>query len=65
VRERGEDDARSFDVVLTPAGRARLKAANRTHLERVRDLFLQRLSDEQLEQLADIWDALDPALTQG
>ena len=49
--------------MLTPAGRARLKAANRTHLERVRDLFLHRLSDEQLEQLAEIWDALDPALT--
>lgn len=65
ARERGEDDARSFDVVLTPAGRARLKAANRTHLERVRGLFLHRLSDEQLEQLAEIWDALDPALSEG
>ena len=48
TRERSEDDARSFDVVLTPAGRTRLKAANRAHLERARELFLDRLSDAQL-----------------
>jgi DNA-binding MarR family transcriptional regulator len=65
VRERREDDARSFDVVLTPAGRTRLRAANRTHLRRVRELFLDRLSDAQLEQLAEIWGALDPALVAG
>lgn len=58
TRERSEDDARSFDVVLTPTGRARLKAANRAHLERARELFLDRLSDAQLQQLAEIWDAL-------
>lgn len=65
VRERRVDDARSFDVVLTPTGRARLKAANRTHLARVRELFLDRLSDAQLKQLAGIWNALDPALITG
>ncbi len=63
VRERREDDARSFNVVLTRTGRASLKKANRTHLERVRELFLDRLSDTQLQQLADIWDAVDGALT--
>lgn len=60
ARERHEDDARSYEVVLTPAGRARLKSANRAHLQRVRELFLDRLSDAQLEQLADIWDAVTP-----
>src|SRR6478609_2885590 len=60
ARERHEDDARSYEVVLTPAGRARLKSANRAHLQRVRELFLDRLSDAQLEQLADIWNAVAP-----
>ena len=59
VRERSQDDGRSFDVVLTPAGRAQLKAANRAHLQRVRELFLDRLTDDQLQQLAEIWAALD------
>jgi len=59
VRERSPNDARSFDVVLTPAGRTRLKAANRAHLQRVRELFLDRLSDTQLQQLAEIWASLD------
>ena len=61
ARERHGDDARSFEVVLTPAGRTRLKAANRTHLEGVRKRFLDRLSDAQLQQLAEIWAAVDPA----
>ena len=65
ARERSQQDARSFEVALTPSGRARLKAANRTHLQRVRELFLDRLSDEQLQHLADIWAALDPALVAG
>ena len=65
ARERREDDARSYDVVLKPAGRARLKAANRTHLERVREMFLDRLSDAQLRQLRDVWAALDPSPTTG
>lgn len=65
VRKRREDDSRSFDAVLTPTGRARLKAANRTHLQRVRELFLDRLSDVQLQQLADIWNAVDPKLIAG
>jgi DNA-binding MarR family transcriptional regulator len=65
VRERREDDARSFDVVLTPSGRTRLQAANRSHLQRVRELFLDRLSDSQLQQLAEIWNAVDPTLIAG
>ena len=62
ARERREDDARSFDAVLTPTGRARLKAANRTHLQQVRELFLDRLSDVQLRQLTEIWNAVGPGI---
>jgi DNA-binding MarR family transcriptional regulator len=62
-RERRTDDARSFDAVLTPEGRTRLRAANETHLARVRELFLDRLSDEQLAQLVAIWGTIGPELT--
>jgi DNA-binding MarR family transcriptional regulator len=58
ARERREDDARSFDIVLTPTGRTRLRAANRAHLKRVRELFLDRLSDAQLQALADAWESV-------
>ena len=64
-RERRDDDARSFDVVLTPAGRSRLRAANRTHLQRVRELFLDRLTDAQLPQLSEIWKAIGRSPTDG
>ena len=63
ARERRDDDARSFNVVLTPTGRSRLKSANRTHLRRVRELFLDRLTDAQLRQLSEIWEAVSRAPT--
>lgn len=65
VRERREDDARSFDIVLTPTGRSRLKAANRTHLQRVRQMFLDRLTEQQLLQLIALWNTVDPQLVAG
>jgi DNA-binding MarR family transcriptional regulator len=63
ARERRADDARSLDAVLTPEGRKRLRAANETHLKRVRELLLDRLSDEQLAQLVEIWGTIGPELT--
>ena len=60
ARERREDDGRSFNIVLTPTGLTRLKKANRTHLDHVRELFLDRLSDHELRRLANIWDAIEP-----
>lgn len=65
VREQHKDDARSFEVVLTPAGRTRLRAANRSHLQRARELFLDQLSDGQLHQLVEVWNAVDPTLVTG
>jgi DNA-binding MarR family transcriptional regulator len=59
-REKREDDGRSFDTVLTPAGRTRLRAANESHLQQVRDLFLDRLSDDELKQLAAVWRRVEP-----
>jgi DNA-binding MarR family transcriptional regulator len=65
ARERDPQDGRAVHVTLTPEGRTTLRAANRTHLARVRELFLDRLADEQLVQLRAIWDAVDPALVAG
>ena len=62
ARERDDADARSYNLVLTTAGRTRLRAANRTHLRGVRELLLDKLSDDQLAQLADIWSAIDSSL---
>jgi DNA-binding MarR family transcriptional regulator len=64
-RERGADDGRSVEAVLTPEGRKVLRAANEAHLKRVRELFLDRLSDAQLSQLGDIWSTVgrNPATT--
>jgi DNA-binding MarR family transcriptional regulator len=59
-REQREDDGRSFDAVLTPEGRTRLRAANESHLQHVRELFLDRLSDTQLKQLAAVWRKIEP-----
>jgi DNA-binding MarR family transcriptional regulator len=60
VRERREDDARSFDAVLSPDGLRLVKKASRTHGQRIRELFLDRLSQAQIMQLIDIWNAIDP-----
>lgn len=65
ARERDTQDGRVVYAGLTPEGQKVLRAANRSHLARVRELFLDRLSDEQLEQLRAIWDAIDPALIAG
>lgn len=64
-RERRADDGRSSDAVLTPEGRKRLRAANQTHLKRVRELFLDRVSDAQLRQLTDVWNTIGPELSGG
>jgi hypothetical protein len=60
-----EDDARSYDVVLSLQGRKLLKAANRAHLLRVRELFIDHLSETQIMQLVDIWNAVDPRFIAG
>lgn len=65
VRERDPHDGRVVYAGLTEHGRTVLRSANQAHLARVRELFLDRLSDEQLQQLRAIWDAVDPVLVAG
>lgn len=49
-----KDDARGFDVVLTRAGLAAIKAAALAHVAAVRHCFADLLGPEQLETLGDI-----------
>lgn len=65
VREQREDDARSYDVVLSAQGRSRLKAANTAHLRLIRELFIDHLSYDQITQLVAIWNAVDPRFIAG
>jgi len=65
VREQRADDARSYDVVLSPQGRKLLRVANNAHLRRIRELFIDRLSDDQVTQLVAIWNAVDPRFIAG
>jgi DNA-binding MarR family transcriptional regulator len=55
TRKTCESDARGAFAVLTPAGREKLSAARRTHLEGVRRHFLEHLSDDELDTLGDVW----------
>ena len=47
-------DARVTYAVLTDAGRAKLRAASRTHLASVRALLTERFTKQELGQLADL-----------
>jgi DNA-binding MarR family transcriptional regulator len=51
-------DARGALAHLTPAGRERLDAARRTHLDGVRRLFLSQLDPEEQERLAELWQRI-------
>jgi DNA-binding MarR family transcriptional regulator len=57
-RERCESDARGLFAEITPAGRELFDAARRTHLDRVRALFLDRFSRDELRTLGGLWQKL-------
>ena len=53
-------DGRGTFAVLTPKGEALLSRARRTHLDDVRDRFLKHFTDDELEQLARLWNRVLP-----
>src|SRR5213078_514821 len=61
-RETCEDDARGSFACLTSAGREKLTAARRTHLDGVRRHFVEHLSDAELEGLGELWDKVFPGV---
>jgi DNA-binding MarR family transcriptional regulator len=54
------DDARGSLAVLTDEGMARLAEARKTHLRGVRARFLSHFSDDELQQLGELWQRLLP-----
>ena len=60
ARERCDDDRRGLYARLTPAGVSRLAKARPTHLAGVRRLFLRQFSDEELAELARLWERVLP-----
>jgi DNA-binding MarR family transcriptional regulator len=49
------DDGRGAFAQLTPAGREKLDAVRRTHLDGVRRLFLERVTPAEQELLGEVW----------
>jgi len=52
TRDRSTADNRVVHALLTDDGRARVRAAARTHLRGIRDHFTGLLTDEQLRDVA-------------
>jgi DNA-binding MarR family transcriptional regulator len=50
------DDARGAYAQLTDAGHAKLREAQHTHLEGVREHFLRHFGDSELDLLGDAWN---------
>ncbi len=59
-RRQCEDDARGYNAAITSAGRRAFREARTTHLTGVRERFLRHLSDDELAQLAGVWERLAP-----
>ena len=60
-----DHDARGSYACLTETGRERLEAARVTHLAVVREHFFSRFSEEELSDLADMWDRIAPCNGNG
>ncbi len=54
------EDARGYFAAITAAGRRTFLEARATHLEGVRRRFLAHLSDDELVQLAELWERVEP-----
>jgi DNA-binding MarR family transcriptional regulator len=55
-----QEDGRGLLAVLTAQGRRRFGVAHRVHLAGVRERFLGRFSEEELGELARLWERVLP-----
>jgi DNA-binding MarR family transcriptional regulator len=60
-----EHDARGSYACLTETGRERLEAARVTHLAVVREHFFSHFSEDELGELADVWERIAPCNGNG
>ena len=58
TRSRGEEDGRSVEAALTPAGRRVLERLRTTHRAGVRERFADHFSDAELRQLTELLSRL-------
>jgi DNA-binding MarR family transcriptional regulator len=58
ARQACASDARGTEAVITRSGRGAFRKAQNSHLRSVRAEFLDKLSEQQLQQLADVWTAV-------
>lgn len=63
VREACPSDRRGLLARLTDEGLRRLREARPTHLAGIRARFLDRITDEDLRDLADLWERVRPGVT--
>jgi DNA-binding MarR family transcriptional regulator len=63
-RERCEDDARGWFAAITGRGRDLFDDARRTHLADVRERFLSHFSREELRELGELWERVDPGASR-
>jgi DNA-binding MarR family transcriptional regulator len=54
------EDARGYYAAITSAGRHAFREARATHLQGVRRRFLSHLSGDELVQLAELWERVEP-----
>jgi DNA-binding MarR family transcriptional regulator len=60
VRDACTDDGRGLFAVLTDKGEELLARARPTHLAGVRERFLRHFSEEEMKQLARLWERVRP-----
>jgi DNA-binding MarR family transcriptional regulator len=56
-----DKDGRGCYAVLTDCGRELVEAARATHIEVVRRGFLQHFSEDEMRELAELWERVLPA----
>jgi DNA-binding MarR family transcriptional regulator len=54
------EDARGYFAAITARGRLAFRDARATHLDGVRRRFLRHVSEEELVQLAALWERVEP-----
>jgi DNA-binding MarR family transcriptional regulator len=57
-RQRSSSDSRSTRATITEAGRKQLREAGSTYLSTIRALLLDPLGEQEVKQLARIWDRI-------
>jgi DNA-binding MarR family transcriptional regulator len=64
-REQCPNDARGWYAAITQQGSETFRAARETHLAGVRERFLAHFSRDELRDLAELWERVEPGSVTG